>query len=140
MSQNFRGQVATTPTIASPRWAGDAMTREYLVAGGAKVDNTAFGAADSFGFMTIPSGTVIGRTRAERTAGTPMGPAADTDEEFFLVAFDVTNALANDDVELARPFAGLTVKENFLPTALSSLSATVQGAIRARYFCTVGVS
>lgn len=140
MSQNFRGQVATTPSLASPRWAGDSLSGRNIVAGGAKIDNTAFGSADAFGMITIPSGTVIGRTRAERTAGTPMGPAADTDEEFYIIAFDVTDALRNDDVELVKPGAGFTVKENFLPTALTSLSATVQAAIRARYYCTVGVS
>lgn len=140
MTTNFRGQTATTPTIGSPRWAGDALTRQYLVPGGAKIDNTAFGAADAYGFITVPSGTVVGRTIAERNAGSPLGPAADTDVDIYIVAFDVTNSLTNDDVELARPYAGLIVKENFLPTALSSLSATIQAAIRARYACTVGVS
>ncbi|MEO7102865.1 MAG: hypothetical protein ABI119_05965 [Gemmatimonadaceae bacterium] len=140
MSTNLRSMVAATPTLIPPNWSGDALGREYLMPAGSKIDNTAFGSADATGAIEIPSGTVVGRTIAERNSGSPFGPAADTDGEFYITAFDITNALVLDDVELCRPYAGLVVKENFLPTALSALSVTVQAAIRARYTCTVGVS
>jgi hypothetical protein len=140
ITTNLRGQVSPIPTLINPNWSGDSLGREYLMPAGSKVDNSAFGAADSIGRIPIPSGTVVGRTLAERDASTPLHPAADTDEEFFITAFDVTDALINDDVELTRPFSGLVVKENFLPAALSTLSTVVKAAIRARYVCQNGVS
>lgn len=87
------------------------------------------------GRVRIPSGTALGRTIAERNAGTGFGPAIDTDAEIFLNFFEVTDAAAIDDVELYRP--GGTVYENFLP-AFSTLAAGVQAALRDRYQCTIG--
>lgn len=140
MSTNLRSMVAATPILTNPTWAGDALGREYLMPAGSKIDNTAFGSADSTGAIPIPSGTVVGRTIAERNSNSPFGPAADTDVDIYITAFDITNALVLDDVELARPYAGLLVKENFLPTPLASLTTTIQAAIRARYTCTTGIS
>jgi hypothetical protein len=88
-----------------------------------------------FGDRYIPSGTVVGRTYTERDAGTGFGPAADADDEFFLVAWDVTDANHVDDVELYRP--GGIVYENFLPV-FSALSSTVKGKLRTLYQCTLG--
>jgi hypothetical protein len=90
-----------------------------------------------YGDLYIPSGTCVGRTIAERDALTGYGPAADADDEFFLVAWDVTDARHVDDVELYRP--GGTVYENFLP-GFAALSATVKAKIRLLYQCTIGVS
>jgi len=132
--------VAAAPTLTSPNWAGDSLGRKYLMPAGGKLDNAAFGAADSSGRLPIPSGTVVGRSIAERNANAPFGPAADTDVDIYITAFDVSDVLVNDDVELARPYAGLVVKENFLPTPLASLTSTIQAAIRARYTCTIGVA
>jgi len=140
MAATSRSMVSATPTLISPNWSGDSLGRKYLMPAGGKVDNTTFGAADSTGKIPIPSGTVVGRTIAQRDANTPFHLAADTDAEFMITAFDVTDALVLDDVELTRPFSGLVVKENFLPTPLASLSATVQAAVRARYVCVKGVA
>lgn len=140
MSTNLRGMVANAPTLVPPNFVGDCVGREYLMPAGSKVDNTAFGAADALGRIVIPAGTVVGRTIAERNALAPLGPAADTDVDIYITAFDVTDALVLDDVELLRPFAGLLIKENFLPTPLASLTSAIQTAIRARYTCTTGVS
>jgi hypothetical protein len=85
----------------------------------------------------VPSGTVLGRTFAQRNAGTPLHLALDTDEEIFLVAFEVPNVNRVNDVALVRPRAGVVVKENFLPN-FSTLSATIKAALRAQYLCTVG--
>lgn len=87
------------------------------------------------GKIRIPSGTALGRTIAERNAGTGYGPAAAADDEIFLSVFDISDAVSVDDVELYRP--GGTVYENFLP-AFSTLAAGVQTALRARYQCTIG--
>lgn len=87
----------------------------------------------------IPSGTLVGRTIAQRDAGTPFHAAIDADEQIALVAFDVTDADKVNDVELARPYAGLVVKENFLPNyAAIKADATLLAALRARYVCIIG--
>lgn len=140
MAATSRSMLSPTPVLIAPNWSGDCLGREFLVPGGAKLDNTSFGSADAFGRKPVPSGTVVGRTYAQRDASTAFHLAADTDNEFYIVAFDVTDALVNDDVELTRPNSGLVVKENFLPTPLTTLSATVIAAVRARYVCVNGVS
>lgn len=87
--------------------------------------------------VSIPSGTPIGRTYTERDAGTPFGPAVNTDDEIYLVAFDVSDARQVADVELYRK--GGIVKENFLP-GWSTMASNLKTAIRARYECTTGVA
>lgn len=85
---------------------------------------------------SIPSGTLIGRTRAERDAGTGFGPAVvATDEEIYLTAFDVTDITFNDDVELYRHHS--LVKENYLP-GFAGLAAGDLVWIRANYDCIGG--
>src|SRR5215467_13246178 len=48
----------------------------------------------------IPSGTALGRTIAERDAGTAFGPAASTDDFVYLLVHDVYDAADNNDVDL----------------------------------------
>lgn len=80
----------------------------------------------------VRSGTVVGRTYAEAANGDPLGPAADTDDEVFLVVFDVDDLDDINDVELYRP--GSMVKQNLLPQ-YTTMSATVLGKVRAAYIC-----
>lgn len=87
------------------------------------------------GKKNIPSGTLIGRTRAERDAGTPFGVPIDTDEEIYLTAFDIVDADLVSDVELYR--YNSVVYENFLPD-FAGASATIKAFIRSRYVCSVG--
>jgi hypothetical protein len=126
----------TTNTLTSAAWAGDFMSREHLLPGGAKVDPAGF-TADAAGIKNIPNGTLVGRTYAERDAGTAFGPAADADDEVLIVAFDVTDAAKNSDVELYR--FGSIVKENFLPQ-WGSMSTALKAKIRAVYQTTKGVA
>jgi hypothetical protein len=91
----------------------------------------------TLGRTPIVSGTVIGRTYAERDASTPFGPAGDSDDEIYLVAFDVTDAEQMNDVELYRP--GSIVKENLLPV-FSALSSTLKSKLRTAYHCTTGAA
>lgn len=84
---------------------------------------------------TVVSGTLVGRTYTERDANTGFGPAADADDEFYLVAFDVTDLTNNADCELYRH--GGVVYENFLPV-FSALSSTLKGKIRSLYESTIG--
>lgn len=85
----------------------------------------------------VPSGTVIGRTFAERDAATAFGPVADGDDEVFIVAFDVVNLDRINDAAVVRANAGVVVKENFLP-GFGGLTATQKGYVRAKYICVVG--
>ncbi len=82
---------------------------------------------------SVRSGTAIGRTYAERDTNAPYGPAADTDDEVFLLAFDVTNLDLENDGVLYKPNS--VVRENYLP---GTLSAAVLGKIRANYICVRG--
>lgn len=128
----------TGPTLGSPEWMADYGSRDHLVPGGHKVNSADAGfVADGNGRKPIPSGTPLGRTIAERDAGTGFGPAAATDPEteVFLLAFDVSDALKNDDCELYRP--GSVVKENFLP-GFGSLVAGVITFLRNRYIMVHG--
>jgi len=88
-------------------------------------------------FKTVPSGTVLGRTIAERDANTPYGLAADTDDEVLVLAIDVVDATVNNDVTLYRP--GSIVKDNFLP-GFAALSTAVKGKLRTAYVCTKGAN
>lgn len=72
--------------------------------------------------LFVPSGTPIGRTYAERASNTAFGPAAVTDDEIFLTAFDCADARQNNDVELYRP--GSVVKENYLPSYTTTVGVS----------------
>lgn len=84
---------------------------------------------------TVVSGTLLGRTIAERDANTGYGPAADADDEIYLLAFDVIDVQNNNDAVLYRH--GGVVYENYLPV-FSALSSTLKGKIRSLYESSVG--
>jgi hypothetical protein len=131
-----RSMTTTGPTLARPVWAGDFLSRDHLVPGPFKVNPAGF-VADGSGRKHIPSGTLLGRTIVERDAGTGFGPADDTDDEIFLSAFDVVDAVVLDDVEMYRP--GSQVKENFLPDyATIAADAPLLARLREIYLCTRG--
>jgi hypothetical protein len=87
------------------------------------------------GIKNVPSGTLIGRTIAERDASDGFGPWTTGDDEVYLTAQDVTDFDKVADVELYRPLR--IVKENFLP-GFASYSAGAKTAVRSRYVCTRG--
>lgn len=112
----------------APAWVGDYLNREHMLPGGAHVEPSAFTEED--GRRYIPSGTLVGRTVAERDEGTGFGPYAEGDDEVYLVIFDVWDADRNPEVELYRH--GSLVKENFLPEGVD------MAAVRERYTTTIG--
>jgi hypothetical protein len=85
----------------------------------------------------IVNGTLVGRTFTERAANTDFGPAADADDEVFILVHDVTDAAKNPEAEALRP--GALVKENFLPQ-WATMSAALKAKIRATYVTTTGVA
>ncbi len=93
--------------------------------------------AGTTGIKRVVSGTAIGRTYTERDAGTGFGPAASADDEIYLLAFDVTDASVNPDIEIYRP--GSIVKETFVLN-WSSLASGVKSALRSKYVCTTGAA
>lgn len=81
----------------------------------------------------IPAGTLVGRTYAERDAGTPFGVAdVASDDQIFLTAFDVPNALLLNDIVLLRH--NTRIYEDKIP-GWAGLTTNQKTAIRARYQC-----
>ncbi len=97
-----------------------------------------------YGTEAIASGTVVGRTYAERDAITAYGPAASTDDEIFLTVFDNPNVRLNADIELCRH--GSLIAENYLPgfgaagvLGTSAAPTALLTKLRTLYRCIVGV-
>lgn len=132
-----RGMVVKGPDTTSPVWMGDFGSRDHILPAGGRIDAAAI-VADSSGRKFVPSGTLVGRTLAERDTvpPTPYGLWAAGDEEVYLIVHDVHDAAVVDEIELYRH--GSLVKENYLP-GWAGLSAPTKAAIRANYTCIVGV-
>lgn len=79
---------------------------------------------------TVAAGTLVGRTYAERAAGTDFGPVDASDDEVYLTAWDVTNLTINNDVELIRHET--LIYEDLIP-GWADLGATKQALVRAAY-------
>jgi hypothetical protein len=88
--------------------------------------------------LSVPSGTAIGRTIAERDAGDAWGPAASTDDEIYLIAFDIPDLTISAEAVAYRH--GGQVKENFLPnwTDATVWPSALKTAIRSKYACYLG--
>lgn len=84
----------------------------------------------------VQQGTLIGRTYAERDAGTGFGPWASGDDEVYLTVFDIIDTAEIDDVDLLR--RNVLIKENWIPD-WATLSAGAKAAIRANYQTSLGV-
>ena len=97
-------------------------------------DSATYAGTESY---AVRSGTLVGRTFAERASGTAFGPHAENDDEVYLVVYDVLDVTANNDVELYRP--GSIVKENLLPN-FADWSAVDLAALRATYTTTRGAA
>lgn len=97
------------------------------------------------GRLYVQSGIPLGRTLAERDAGTGFGildPAGD--QEYGILMFNLTDARNDNDIELLAPNEFFPIYENWLPNYATSLrpggtdSATMT-FLRAHYQCIVGV-
>lgn len=88
------------------------------------------------GKKSLSSGTLIGRTIAERDAGTAWGPAVvASDDEIYLTTRDLSDLTKDSTTELYRH--NKVVKENYLP-GWTDLGSTVKAKIRALYTCIGG--
>lgn len=94
------------------------------------IPNTSTSQYRGTGKVYIRDGIYVGRTFAERDAGTNYGPALDTDDERFLLYHPIDDALTNPDATFYRP--GSLVAENHLP-GWATMSAGLKASIRATY-------
>lgn len=125
----FSGNTDTAPTFI-----GDFLSRDYLLAGGVKVTPADF-AANAAGKRYVAAGSLIGRTFAEQDADTPFGVAADTDDEIFIVAYDIYDLNEINDAEVLR--RGTLIKYNLLP-GWTAMSAALKAKVRTAYQPTKG--
>ncbi len=102
------------------------------------IADNSVGNVPRFGKKMILSGTLCGRTYAERAASSPFGPWATGDDEVFLLMFTLDDAINNNDAEFYR-HQGL-VAENYLPfwTNATLWDATAKAALRANYTTILG--
>lgn len=82
------------------------------------------------GKKIVKAGTLVGRTYAERDAGTNFGVAVATDDEIYLLAFDTTDAAINPECELLRH--NTLVRDHLLP-GWTDLSADLKAKVRSLY-------
>lgn len=88
------------------------------------------------GRVSVPSGTLIGRTFAERDAAAGWGPAdVDGDGEIYLTTREISDITKDATTEVYRH--NKAVKENYLP-GFSGLAQNVKNKIRALYSCIAG--
>jgi hypothetical protein len=94
------------------------------------------GRYNRLGKLYVPSGTIVGRTFAERTSGTGFGPGdvATPDDELALTYSIVHDARTNPQVLLLRPGGKTAIYENNLP-GFASLSGAQLVWLRANYHC-----
>lgn len=85
----------------------------------------------------VRAGTPVGRTFAERASKAPFGPAADTDDEVYLLAFDVEDAAKNSAGVAVRP--ARIIYENFVP-GWNSFSAALKAKLRTVYQTQTGIA
>lgn len=106
----------------------------------ADIPNGSVAVYNGSGRVEVRSATVLGRTLAERDAGTGFGPAADTDAvvgtgEVYVLYHTIDDALSNADADIYRHGGG--IDETHFP-GWAALSATIKTYLRTHYQCTVG--
>ena len=122
---------STPDSGVSLPWVGDELTREHVLAGGVVLEADDY-TADASGRKYAQSGSLVGRTYAERDAGRGFGPVAidgtsgdPTDDEVYLLLYDVYDVNDNPEAALYRHTS--LVHENKLP------ADTDVAAVRANY-------
>lgn len=119
----------------TPNWLGTKITDpKVVIPGGILLVAAAFPEVD--GKRIAEGGTLVGRTLAERDAGTGYGIADPaTDEQFALLLHDVD--LKEEDVAAGiQPNAGNVIYENLLP-GWDALAAAAKTKVRSLYHCLI---
>ena len=93
-----------------------------------------------YGGVFVPSGTFIGRTAAQQTAGTGFHPAITSggtvDTELYLTLFDIVDITVEKAATVYRPKSRVAI--NYLPN-YSNLLSTDLAALNSLYQCFPGV-
>lgn len=131
---DFGGDKYATLTAAADPNADNSVTVRALVTALVENDAATY-AGGELNRKFIQDGLLVGRTYAERGAGTGYGPAdVASDEQIFLLAAGITDALEEAYCELYMH--GNVVYENQLP-GWSNLTVAEQAKIRELYTCTL---
>lgn len=133
--------VTFTPYMrVTPSWLGSKIVDpKVVIPGGILIEAADFPTvADKDGKRFVEGGTFLGRTYAERDAGTGYGPAdTATDEQYCLLLHDLADADMDNIAAGVQPNAGNIVYTNFLP-GFDSLAAASQAKLRDLYLCLTG--
>lgn len=121
-------------TLSAEAPAGAASLTVYAIPTALVEDDTA--TYQGVGKKSLPSGTFIGRTFAERDAGDAWGPATvASDDEQFLTTRDLSDLTVDNTTEIYRH--NKVVKENYLPGWADKPTAE-KTKIRSLYSCIGG--
>jgi hypothetical protein len=133
---NSVGIAAGTPlifgavTVTTSMYASSDDTSVSIFAAPAAIADAAVCNYPGYGARPVKSGMPVGRTYAERDAGTPFGAADAADDELYLVAFDVADVMEMNEIVLVR--YGTRIKENRLP-GFAALAAGIKTKLRTNY-------
>jgi hypothetical protein len=130
-----------------PYWLGTKIVDPKItVPGGARINATGL-PAQSDGRLYLPGGTALGRTAAERDAGTGYGLLVDGDTDVVILLHDIWDVRDDDYTDVLQPYAGNTVYRNFLPgwDSPSAIGITLTAAQKdllqnGRYLCLKGLA
>ena len=115
--------------------AGTGATTIYTQPLEAPLADNAAGEYMGSGRIELLKGTVLGRSIAERNAGTGFGPAVVGDDEIYLLARYIPDAADIDDVSLYRHV--FQVYENFLP-GIATMDQALLTKLRGLYTMLTG--
>ncbi len=121
----------------APQWLIEKIVTDRLtIPGGIFIDEADF-TADAKGKKLVPSGTLLGRTNAEKMAGTGYGKAAAGDEDITINLHDFMDVATDPYGAGIVPKAGISVAYNFLYD-WDNLTAEVQALAFDNFHCLRG--
>lgn len=112
----MRGVTIGSISRSAPPFMAEPVGNHTLIPGAVILDGDAFEGV-------VPAGTAIGRTNAERAAHAPFGPAAESDDEIFVIAYDVTIGKDGNEGVAVKP--GTVLYEDRLPEGAAAAVAGV---------------
>jgi hypothetical protein len=119
----------------APIWAQDALNEHSTLVAGGHLEKAQFTLPNPDGQNVVYSGTLVGRTYAEKDAGLGFGPAnIATDEQIFLVIYDVDfdNQFLGADGHCSLYRHLCQVAEKSLP-GWATMPAATKAKIRSLY-------
>ncbi len=134
--------VRSTIRVSAPVWVGDEVIGLNLMPNGSLLTDVTGITPQADGRLYLPSGTLLGRSYAERTAGDGFGIAdVASDDEMWLLLYDIYDVNDNNEVQFYRH--NRLVYENFLPNLPDGTlldGSPVQATIRSLYECWYGAN